>query len=391
MTIVNPYLLEQDMYDILFKPLSIAGFQAPNRLVAQAMEINSAEKGGSAGQSVLERYKSLARGEWGIVFSEAISITGSHLARKRGLVLNKKNLGSFKQMVDAFKTINDTSLFLFQLTHSGRQSGDFSRKVKAYEDSETEIPVLTTQELHDIRGLFLEAAALAKEAGADGVDIKSCHGYLGGELLRPLNTRNDCFGGSVENRAHLAASVIKEVSKAFPGFITGSRISLFEGIRGGCGTGGPDEIIEDLTDMGELLTHFVKAGALYVNVSGGIPPRTPDITRPNKKGQFFRTHQFRYAKTVKGLFPDTAIIGSAYTTGDSDGIGFAQENITKGHTDFAGFGRQNLADPLFPLKLKENSDAIDFCDLCGGCSGLLKKNKVVYCVKHGKKPVMDRS
>jgi len=172
------------MNDTLFKPFSLAGKAVPNRLVAQAMEINSAEDFG-AGLTVLERYDSLARGGWGIVFSEAVSITTAHLARDKGLVLTRETLDSFTKMVESFKAINPESLLLFQLTHSGRQSGSFSRKVKVYEDDDTKIPVLTTQALDEIRELFPEATFLAKEAGADGVDIKSCHGYLGGELLRP--------------------------------------------------------------------------------------------------------------------------------------------------------------------------------------------------------------
>jgi len=183
----NPcHLIQQEpaMNDTLFKPFSLAGKAVPNRLVAQAMEINSAEDFG-AGLTVLERYDSLARGGWGIVFSEAVSITTAHLARDKGLVLTRETLDSFKKMVESFKAINPESLLLFQLTHSGRQSGSFSRKVKVYEDDDTKIPVLTTQALDEIRELFPEATFLAKEAGADGVDIKSCHGYLGGELLRP--------------------------------------------------------------------------------------------------------------------------------------------------------------------------------------------------------------
>jgi 2,4-dienoyl-CoA reductase-like NADH-dependent reductase (Old Yellow Enzyme family) len=374
------------MNDRLFQPFSFGDKKAPNRLVAQAMEINSASDRGAAGRRVIERYEKLARGRWGIVFSEAVSITRDHLARDKCLILSPDTLDSFKRLVDAVKAIDPDTLFLFQLTHSGRQSGDFSKKVKVYEDDETGIPVLTTQALDHTQALFIEAAALARDAGADGVDIKSCHGYLGGELLRPLNRRNDRYGGSAENRAFLASSVIRSVSSAFPGFITGSRISLFEGIRGGCGTGGPDEVIENLTDMQAVLTHFVNAGAAYLNVSGGIPPKTPDITRPTKKGQFYRFHQFRYAQQVKQFFPGTAVIGSAYTTGDLDAIRYAEENLEKGNTDFAGFGRQNLADPLFPEKLKKGRVPIDFCELCGGCSGLLRKNKNVYCIKHGKAP-----
>ncbi len=372
------------MTQSIFEPYVIKGKTVSNRLVAQAMEINSAEPGGGVGPKVLERYKQLAEGGWGIVFAEAISITEKHLARDKGLILNKKNLDGFKQLVDMFKDINEDTLFLFQLTHSGRQSGDFSQKIKAYEDNDKEIPVLSEQDLDEIQEMFMTAVSLASQAGADGVDIKSCHGYLGGELLRPLNNRHDSrYGGSAENRAFLASSVIKHAKEEFPQLITGSRISLFEGIRGGCGTPGPDDIIEDFQDMKEILSFFAASGADYINVSGGIPPQTPDITRPAKTGQFYRSAQFRYAKTVKEYFPNITIIGSAYTTGDDSSFSFANENIKKGYTDFAGFGRQNLADPLVPKKLIQAPDSIHYCQLCGGCSELLKKKNNVVCVKVG--------
>lgn len=44
-----------------------------------------------------------------------------------------------------------------------------------------------------------EAARLAQRAGFDGIDLKSCHRYLGSELLSAYNRPGD-FGGSFENR-----------------------------------------------------------------------------------------------------------------------------------------------------------------------------------------------
>jgi 2,4-dienoyl-CoA reductase-like NADH-dependent reductase (Old Yellow Enzyme family) len=373
------------MYETLFTPYDKAPFIAPNRLVAQAMEINGAAPGGGVSDEIIERYRTLARGGWGVVFVEAISITEKHLARKNGLVLNKKNLDGFRRLTESFKKENDSSVLLFQVTHSGRQSGAFSKKIKAYEDDDKDIPLISEEGLNEIHGQFVDAAHLAREAGADGVDIKSCHGYLLGELLRPKNRRPDRYGNSPENRARLASSIISSIRGEFDDFICGARISLFEGIRGGCGTAGPDEVVEDFSDILDVISHLVSAGVHFLNISAGVPPLTPQITRPEKKCLFNLYHHFRYAKSVKERFSDVAVIGSAYSAGMGEAPALAEENLRRGYTDFVGFGRQTLADPLYPEKLLTKPDAIHTCILCGGCSRLLGKMEAVHCITYDKK------
>jgi 2,4-dienoyl-CoA reductase-like NADH-dependent reductase (Old Yellow Enzyme family) len=230
-----------------------------------------------------------------------------------------------------------------------------------------------------IKDDFIKASGLAHEAGADGIDIKACHGYLLGEMLRPLNRRRDMYGGDAANRARLICDIIKEVKRNYPGLIIGSRISFYEGIRGGCGTSSANEVIEDLSDIIETTGFIVSAGADYINVSAGIPSITPKLTRPGEDGIFNMYSHFRYAKILKENFPHTTVIGSAYSAGSSASASFADENIGKGYTNLAGFGRQNLADPLFPLKLAEDPGSIKWCKLCGGCSKLLKSMKNVCC------------
>jgi 2,4-dienoyl-CoA reductase-like NADH-dependent reductase (Old Yellow Enzyme family) len=372
------------MKDILKKPHPFPNHTSPNRLVAQAMEINSGD-GGAVTPTIIERYIRLAVGGWGMVFVEATSITERHIARRRGLVMTKDRLDGVKRLVESFKKINDKSLLLVQLTHSGRMSGPFSNPVKAYDD-ETDIPVISEAELDEATEDFIAAASLAHEAGADGVDIKACHGYLAGELMRPKNTRGARYGISTENRSRLVSAAISGIKQNHPDLITGSRISLYEGIRGGCGTAGPDDVIEDLSDILNVISKIVDAGADFINVSAGIPAVTPTLTRPIVEGDVNLYHHFRYAKAVKERFPDIAVVGSAYSAGGEDGIGYATENIGRGYVDFAGFGRQSLADPLFPKKFFDSPEKIQHCVLCGGCSRLLKNQKPVYCTKYGEKP-----
>jgi 2,4-dienoyl-CoA reductase-like NADH-dependent reductase (Old Yellow Enzyme family) len=363
----------------IFKPYLMNGVSVQNRLVAQAMEINSAGDCGSVTDRIVDRYIKLARGKWGIVFVEAISVNPASLARRNGLVMSQENLSGFKRLVHEFKRYDEKAIIMFQLTHAGRVAGDFSRKASIYNDSNSYIPQLTSGELDRIKDDFIKACELSHDAGADGIDIKACHGYLLGEMLRPANTRCDGYGGNAENRARLINDIIKEVKQKYPGLVIGSRISFYEGIRGGCGTSSANEVIEDLSDILETAACIVKAGADYINVSAGIPSMTPKLTRPGEDGVFNMYSHFRYAKTLKEHFPDTTVIGSAYSTGLSASTGFADENIGKCYVDLAGFGRQNLADPLFPLKLGKDPDSIIWCKLCGGCSKLLKSMKKVFC------------
>ena len=59
---------------------------------------------------------------------------------------------------------------------------------------------------------FAKAAANAKEAGFDGVEIHGANGYLLDQFLQIVtNTREDMYGGSIENRFRFVGEVIDAV------------------------------------------------------------------------------------------------------------------------------------------------------------------------------------
>ena len=68
---------------------------------------------------------------------------------------------------------------------------------------------------------FGKAAALAQEAGFDGIQIHAGHGFLLSEFLSPFyNRRNDQYGGSVSSRARplqeVACNIRNKVGDGFP-------------------------------------------------------------------------------------------------------------------------------------------------------------------------------
>jgi len=366
---------------MIFSPSVIGNRTAPNRFLSQPMEANDGDLGGKVSERTLERYKNLARGEWGFVVVESVAVTPTSASCPNGLIISRENLDSFKRLVRGFKAINRDTLLFFQITHSGLKSYSAS-PIKSIWPSDPEgREPMTTDEIEAIRKAFVDGALLTEEAGANGIDFKLCHGYFGTEMLRPVNTRSDKWGGSFENRTRLFRESIQEIQSRLKNsnFVLGSRISMYESLRGGCGTAGPDELIEDLSETIQLIKLMDELGMAYVNVSAGEPKFLPAITIPTKPSKEFYLDHFRYTKLAKDNAGSLKVIGSAYTILREDAHIYAEENIRKGYTDFVGFGRQALADPLYPKKLK-SGERIRYCTLCSGCGRLIEHQVHSGCV-----------
>ena len=370
---------------VIFKPLKIKNKTMPNRFFAQAMEANDSENGGQPSERTVNRYTELAKGRWGGVQIEATSVVETSLARINGLIISRKNLDSMKRLVESFRKTDSDACLLLQITHSGERSGPFSEKVTLTPGDRSRLSdgphnegsrYLSGDDIEKIKDKFIQGAFLAEQTGCDGIDFKMCHGYLGSEMLRPSNTRDDKWGGSFENRTRFLREVITGIKSGLKSreFILGSRFSMFEGIRGGCGSAGPDEIVEDISEMLGVVRIMDDLGMDFVNVSAGIPALTGAITRPTEISKYLVLHHLRYTKTVKELIKNEnrslVVIGSAYSTHKDGAPAVMEEMLSKDYADACGFGRQIFADPLTPKKIAAG-EKVNWCLLCSGCSKLM--------------------
>ena len=373
---------------IIFEPLTIRNKIMPNRFFAQAMEGNDGENGGQPSERTVSRYTELAKGNWGAVQIEATSVTETSLARINGMIINRRNLDSIKRMVETFRRHNGGSCLFLQITHSGERSGPFS-EITTLTPGQRPAPAryLSADEIEGIKKRFIEGALLAEEAGVDGIDLKMCHGYFGGEMLRPSNTRNDKWGGSFESRTRFLRETAGEIRSRLRSrdFIIGSRISMFEGIRGGCGSAGPNEIVEDISEMLDVVRIMDDLGMDFVNVSAGIPALTGAITRPTETSKYLALHHLRYTRAVADLIKkenrSLKVIGSAYSTHKEGAPAIMEEMLSKGYADACGFGRQIFADPLTPEKLA-SGEKVNWCLLCSGCSKLMAAQMNDGCIMY---------
>ena len=383
--------------DILLSPIKIGPRTAQNRFFMQAMESNQEDELGNPSPDSTKRYQNIARGEAGLISLEAISVTRESRAREFQMTIMERNRQPLGEFVKAVKDANPKILFIFQLTHSGELSNpNFSRRVTVKPLHGYGGDVLTEEEIDKIIDDFVLAAQIAHDAGADGVDLKLCHGYFGSQILRPYNDRNWKYGGSWDNRSRFAFELVERIKRAVndDNFLIGSKISVWEGFPGGFGTEAPDSPVIDLTEPISLLQGLEARGASFFIQSAGSPSITLSLTQATKDAPYFAyLHQYFAKELKKNLKPETVMIGSNFSPfrNGKNGLCAVEESksgllpygaqcIERGNVDMIGLGRQSFADPLLPLKLREGrEDEIKWCTICDNCIELLIRQTGVGC------------
>ena len=391
-----------DKSEILLSPVKVGTHTTTNRFFVQAMECTDADTEGDPTELTYQRYENLFKGEAGIVSLEAITITDKNRSRLNQLFIMPKNQPALTRFVAHLKKVNPKTIFVFQLTHSGELSNpEFSKRLSAKPLPGFTADVFTGDEFERIMADFVQAARIAYDSGADGIDMKLCHGYLGSQILRPYNDRKWKYGGAWENRRQFAYDLYERIQKAVPdkNFLIGSKISAWEGFPGGFGTAGPDTPVIDLSEPIDLIKGLEARGAQYFIQSAGSPSITISLTQADKNHPYFAyLHQY-FAKVFRdNLKKETIVIGSNYSVfgkgksklqavnpEDSALLAYGAKNIARGFTDMVALGRQSLADPLLPLKLRQDRQAqINFCSACDNCLELLIQQSPVGCCTYNK-------
>lgn len=391
-----------DPKEILLSPIKIGTRTCANRFFIQPMECTDADIEGNPSDLTYQRYENHFKGEAGMVCLEAITITDKNRSRLNQLFIMPQNLPALTKFVKRLREINKNTIFIYQLTHSGELSNpEFSKRLSVKPLPGFDAEVFTEDEFEKIMQDFVLAAKITRDSGADGIDMKLCHGYLGSQILRPYNTRKWKYGGKWENRRQFAFDLYERIKKAVPDkdFLIGSKISVWEGFPGGFGTAGPDTPVIDLTEPIDLIKGLEERGAQYFVQSAGSPSITISLTQADKDHPYFAyLHQY-FAKVFRdNLKKETVVIGSNYSVfgkgkskleavrpEDSNLLTYGANNIVKGYTDMVALGRQSLADPLLPKKLREGREKeINYCTTCDNCLELLIRQRPIGCCTYNK-------
>lgn len=389
--------------EILLSPVKIGPHTCTNRFFAQPMECVDADLEGNPTDKTYQRYENLYKGEFGLVDLEAITVTNESRARKTQLEIMPRNEKALAKLIKRLKEVNPNVVIVFQLTHSGELSNpEFSRRITVKELPGFPGELMDEKDVENIIDEFALAAKIAHAVGANGVDLKFCHGYLGSQILRPYNDRKWKYGGSWENRSRFAYELMESVQKAVSydkNFLIGSKLSMWEGFPGGCGSAGPDSPLMDLTESIELVKGLEERGATYFIQSLGNVHASMNFMEAVDDEPYLSYLHFYFADILKkAVKPETIVIGSSFSPfrgkknkllavdpEKSSMFAVGARMIEDGVMDMIGLGRQSLADPLTPLKLREGrEDEIKYCNQCMNCEELMLRQQPVGCVTFNK-------
>ncbi|MCC6458822.1 MAG: FAD-dependent oxidoreductase [Saprospiraceae bacterium] len=195
---------------------------------------------------------------------------------------------------------------------------------------------------------FAQTAALAREAGYDGVEIMGSEGYLINQFIAPrTNQRRDDWGGSFDNRIRFPLAILRAIrEKTGPDFILIFRLSMLDLVENG-------STWEEVTALAKAIE---QAGANLINTGiGWHEARVPTIASMVPRGAYaWLTGKLKTEVQVP------LIATNRINTPEK-----AEAILAAGQADMVSMARPFLADPDFARKAFEGrATEINTCIAC---------------------------
>lgn len=385
------------MKNIIDSPVCVGGYVIPNRVVFQPMEGCDCNGDGSPHALTVEKYVKAARSGAGLIWFEACAVCPEGRTNPRQMMLTEENADAFRALVSKMRSIARDEcgiepIFILQLTHSGRQSivPMIAYRNPVYEERRpsSDEYIVSDEYLDSLPEKYGQAARLAVDVGFDGVDVKSCHGYLFQELLSAFS-RGGRYGGDFENRIRLYIDCVRAARDAMPeSSLLTTRLSVSDMVKKPYGFG-TDECGElDLTEPDMLIDRLIAEGVSILNVTVGNPYHNPHVNRPYRRGGYTPPESpekglMRFCiieKHIKEKFPNLCVVGSGLSYYRDDLIEQAETRLSDGACDLVGFGRATLAYPSFYRDYKNGCFAAKKCCMaCSKCTELMRGGRVSGC------------
>lgn len=336
-------------YPALFKPLDLGFTTLPNRILMGSMHTGLEDKRKDY-PKLAAYFAERAAGGAGLMVTGGIApnIRG-WLGPMAGTLNSRWQVGRHKLVTDAVH--KEGGKICMQILHAGR----YGYHPFVVSSSNKQSPIspfkpkkLSSSGIQSQIKAFARCAALAREAGYDGVEIMGSEGYLINQFLSErVNTRDDEWGGDIQRRLRLAEAIVTRVREAVgPDFIILYRLSMLE-------------LVEQGSDWASIVTQakaVEAAGATMITTGiGWHEARIPTIAAMVPRGAF--------SGVTAKLKPDVSI--PLVATNRINTVNVAENIVSAGDADMVSMARPFLADAEFPKKAREGrSDEINVCIAC---------------------------
>ncbi len=187
---------------------------------------------------------------------------------------------------------------------------------------------LTLNEIETTIAEYAHCARLSIEAGFDGIEIHSAHGYLPNQFLNASsNQRDDEYGGSIPNRQRFLLEVISASSSEIGSDKVGLRISPFSYADK---YEDQEEVLEMYRSLIPRLNDF-DLSYLHLSHMGDPEPI-----------------KFKLWKELRSLYNSTLIICGDFTKES------AEQALQNNEADLIAFGRDYIANPDLVERFKND-------------------------------------
>ena len=335
-------------YPHLLAPLDLGFTTLKNRVLMGSMHTGLEET--KDWNRVAEFYAERARGQVGLMVTGGMApnAEGGVFPGAAGL-FNDDDIANHKVVTDR---VHDAGgRIAMQILHAGRYA--YSPHCVGPSAIKSPISPFAPKEL-DEEGIekqiadIVTAAARARQAGYDGVEVMGSEGYFINQfLVTHTNKRTDRWGGSYENRMRLPVEIVRRVRDAVgPDFIVIYRLSMIDLIPNGSTW---EEVVQ-------LAKAVEDAGATILNTGiGWHEARIPTIATSVPRRAFAWV-----TKKLMGQVDIPVITSNRINMPD-----VAEGVLADGCADMVSMARPFLADAHFVAKaMAGNADHIAPCIAC---------------------------
>jgi 2,4-dienoyl-CoA reductase-like NADH-dependent reductase (Old Yellow Enzyme family) len=343
----------------LARSIRIGSLDLSNRIVFPAMATGFGSAEGYLTERCISYYLDRARGGAALVVVEPAAVSWAGRPASNTLLLDDDKFIQMHAKLCEVLHAEGVKLLL-EVVHAGRKTSSRvtgTRPVAPSAQSDPdfgETPVeLDVAQIRGIVQSFVSAAARARSAGYDGVELSGSGGFLLHQFLSvDSNHRTDDYGGGIAARARILTDIIADIRAAAPQFAVSARID----------PGRKDHYYLGVDELLEVAKLSAEAGASCINVALGAEmlARTDHvpIASPGQVKQPLEP-------VVKGAV-SVPVIGG----GSISDMNRAEELVETGRVDLVAIGRPIITDDRLPAKLFEGRlSEIRPCIHCNVCLG----------------------
>lgn len=345
----DPYDDAMTPYPHVFEPLDLGFVTLPNRVVMGSMH-TGLEEAPDGFVRLAAFYAERADAGVGLIVTGGIAPNAEGRLSPVGATLTTLAEAEPHRLVtDAVHAAG--SLICLQILHAGR----YALHPDAVAPSPLQAPIspfapreLTDEDIRATIDDFARCAALARDAGYDGVEIMASEGYLLNQFLAErTNMRTDDWGGSYSHRMRMPVEVVRAVrERVGREFVVIYRLSMLDLVEGGQNQ---DEV--------RLLARAVEdAGATIISTGiGWHESRVPTIATTVPRAAFAGV-----TAAIRGSVSIPLIAANRINTPDA-----VEEILAAGQADLVSMARPFLADPeLLAKAAAGRADRINTCIAC---------------------------